>query len=127
MKVEILSPEKLIPAVESSAISVPTVLGYMGILPGHTAMITEMDSGGLIVESTEGKLKYFVSGGYMQIEDDTIKIIADTVEKAKNIDFSRAEEALARAKKHLSAQTVDTNVPRGLKAEKRAEERLKFK
>ena len=127
MKVDILSPEKLIPTLEASAVSIPTVLGYMGILPGHTAYITELDSGGVIVNSTEGQQRYFISGGYLQIEDDQIKIIADGVEPAGDIDFSRAEEALKRAQGRLSSFQADTDIDRASKSKKRAEERIKLK
>jgi len=127
MNVDILSPEKLIPTVVADAVSVPTVQGYMGVLPGHTALITQLEAGGLIVSTKGGQKRFFVSGGYLQIENDTIKIIADSVEAEADIDFSRAEEALKKAKERLGKFEDATDILRALDAQGRAEERLKLK
>ncbi len=128
MNVDILSPEKLIPTVVADAVSVPTVQGYMGVLPEHTALITQLEAGGLIVKTSEGQKRFFVSGGYLQVENNNIKIIADSVEAEADIDFTRAEAALKKATARLSKfEDSTTDIPRAINAQNRAEERLKLK
>jgi F-type H+-transporting ATPase subunit epsilon len=125
MEVEVLSPARRLVKVKAKSIMVPGSLGYMTILPGHTEMISEMNTGTLTVRADDDKeMHYFVSGGYVDISGTTVNVLADVIEGAKEIDLERAQKAKKRAQERLSGKNEETDFVRALKALKRAELRI---
>lgn len=128
IKLEILSPEKILYRGDATLVGLPGKLGYMTVLPGHAAMIAELDSGLLTYNKpAEGELKYFVGGGFVEVRDNNVRVLVDVIEKISEIDVERAKKALARAAERLSgkAQAGDMiDYQRAGAAYKRAETRL---
>ncbi len=124
LQVNILSPAKTYAKVPSAQqVYVPGALGYLGILPGHARLVTELGTGEMVIDAAGGKQIYFVSGGYIDVSNDTVTVLADTIERQADIDVARAEKAKARALDQLSKKT-EVDVARAQAALLRANKRL---
>ena len=126
MLVHIVSPSQPIVETKASGVSVPCVQGYIQILPGHAALVSEIDIGEIVVHRSQakGELRYFVSGGYVEVDSERVTILADVVEDVLKIDRERAEAARQRADERLISVDASVDVKRALSAHRRAEARL---
>lgn len=122
LQVDILSPAKIITKVKASELQLPGFEGELGILPGHTTFVSELGIGEMVVKGDQGE-SFFVSGGYVEVSNDKIKVLVDICERASGIDKDRAERAKKRALDRLSAK-VDVDLIRAQAAFVRAEKRL---
>jgi len=86
---------------EIDYISAPGTLGRLGILPQHTPLLTTLDAGDLYYRCCDGEFHFAISGGFLQVSEDQIIVLADTAERAEEIDEARAEEARQRAAEML--------------------------
>jgi len=104
---------------------VPAALGYLGVLPGHAPLVTALDIG-VIKYKREGKTrKMAISGGFMEVINNKVIVLADTAEPGDQIDLARAEQAKERARKRLAERGADLDVKRAELALKRAMSRIK--
>lgn len=128
LQVQLLSPAKPVAKVRARSVILPGSLGYMTVLPGHAALISELDVGRLTIDKVEHgeTLQYFISGGYVSVENDQVTILADVVESAKEIDRSRAMKSKERALERLTNQDTAVDLDRSLESLRRAEIRLSF-
>lgn len=130
MQVHLYSPERPLADVSASYLQVPGALGYLGIMPGHTAMISELAVGELKIEGGDagaGNHTYFVSGGYVEVVDDSVKVLVDIVEHPDEIDLDRAAAAEKRAAKRLAeGSDLAVDIGRALAALERAKARQKL-
>lgn len=123
LDISILSPSKVITQQSASSITLPSTFGQIGILPGHAGMVSELSIGELSIEGQSSQ-KFFVSGGYVDIRDDKVVVLAEVVERPEDIDRARAEKALERAKMRIDKPTEDVNLARAMAAMARATQRL---
>jgi F-type H+-transporting ATPase subunit epsilon len=80
LKVEIATPDKLIASQSAESAQIPGKDGEMGILPGHAALLSELGQGELSY-TLAGKIERFkISGGYVEIRDNHVRVLADKVE-----------------------------------------------
>jgi len=80
LHIEIATPEKLVVDRQADYAEIPGKSGYMGILPGHAALLSELGQGKLTL-TTAGKHKSFnITGGYVEVRDNHVRILADGVE-----------------------------------------------
>ena len=77
--------------------------GYLGILPGHTPLLTELATGALSYRQGSQTRRVAVSGGFAEVLPDRVIVLADIAERAEEIDAARARTALAAAEKQLAA------------------------
>lgn len=130
MQVEVIAPNKVVAKVEAGRVNVAAHWGYLTILPQHAPFITELSVGGLTVGDIAGKpdQKYFISGGFLQVANDRLVILADVVEKPNEIDRARAQKALDRAKERLAKAAVGEQIDyeRANRAMGRAVKRLEY-
>ncbi len=126
LSVSILSPAKVVSKTKARQVQAPGALGSLGILPGHTALVSELMQGELIVDSAEGQDRtvYFISGGYLDVAQDDVTVLVDTIEKASEIDAARAEKAKQRALERLEKRGDDVDQARAQASLARAQERL---
>jgi F-type H+-transporting ATPase subunit epsilon len=100
IKFEIVTPECIVLKEQILQVSVPTKQGEITILPNHIPLVASLASGVLeIVKADGGREVISVSGGFIEVLKDKVVILADTAERAEEIDIARAEEARARAEK----------------------------
>lgn len=82
LEVQILSPVKSVARAKARQVNAPGALGRLGILPGHAAMVAELGSGPLMIETSEGTQNYKITGGYIEVLMDKVVILADSAERA---------------------------------------------
>jgi F-type H+-transporting ATPase subunit epsilon len=127
---EIVTPSRKVFSERVSAIVAPGEEGYLGVLPGHTPLITSLQTGYLKVEQNfpgeEPRVFYFaVSRGFAEVLPSGVAIFADTAEPAAEIDVKRAKEAKERASQRLHEGRKQWDLERAHAALTRAENRLK--
>ncbi|MDK2821282.1 MAG: F-type H+-transporting ATPase subunit epsilon [Clostridia bacterium] len=125
LSLEIITPERLLLKAEVSSVKAPGSIGYLGVLPGHAPLITPLKAGVVTYKDGGSEKKVAVSGGFLEAGATRVIILADTAEKAEEIDVERARKALERAENRLSERAPDLDVARAEAALKRAEARLK--
>ena len=79
-QIEIATPEKLILRQSAESAQIPGKDGYMGILPGHAALLSELREGTLSVTSGGQTTNFTISGGYVEIRDNHVRVLADSAE-----------------------------------------------
>jgi F-type H+-transporting ATPase subunit epsilon len=122
-ELEIATPERLLVKQQVKDAQIPAAGGMIGVLPEHAALLSEMGTGQLSYTGGEGHRTLFVSGGWLQILNNHVRVLTDRAEMANEIDVARAEASLKRAQERLAA-TGNIDVARALNAMRRAEARL---
>ena len=108
IQLEIVTPERLVVNDSASEIQVPGSSGYLGILPGHAPLITELGAGEIAYRADGQSHRFCVAWGFAEVLQDRVTVLAETVEPVAEIDVPRAQRALASAEESLkSAQTED--------------------
>lgn len=124
--VAVVTPEKAVFEGEASFVLLRSTEGDLGILKGHTPLVTELVAWPLEVRTEQGPRRYAVSGGFLDVRPERVTILARTAETPEEIDRPRAERALERAKKRLEDdKKADVDRSRAKEALQRAEARLK--
>lgn len=106
---KIVTPDKVLYEGAVAQVSVSTTTGQITILPNHIPLVSSLKAGEIIVQQ-EGKKEedlMSVSGGFIEVLADQVVILADTAERAQEIDEQRAEEAMKRAQELMTSKVVD--------------------
>ena len=96
----------------------------MTVLPDHATMIAELDIGEVLVHSTSGTERFFIAGGYVEVDHNKVKVLADIIEKSTEINLTRAQDARQRASKRLVSIDESTDLQRANRSMKRADVRI---
>jgi len=80
LHIEITTPEKLVVDRQADYAEIPGKDGYMGILPGHAALLSELGQGKLTLTTAGQTESFIIAGGYVEVRDDHVRILADRVE-----------------------------------------------
>ncbi|GJL79897.1 MAG: ATP synthase epsilon chain [Nitrospinaceae bacterium] len=102
LTLSIVTPEKLVVNDMVDQVNVPGSEGDLGILYDHAPIITNLRPGPLSYEKGEETTELIVSGGYLEVTDNRVIILAETAEFLDEVDRTRAETAKAKAEKILS-------------------------
>jgi F-type H+-transporting ATPase subunit epsilon len=125
LQLEIVTPDKLLVREPADEVQIPGKAGDMGILPGHAPLITELTIGEIAYKQG-GKTEHLsVAWGFAEVLPDKVTILAQTAERAGDIDVKRATAAKSRAEEALKNPAPDLDYEATLNAIKRAEVRLK--
>ena len=104
IKFEIVTPERVVLKEQITQLSVPTVQGEITVLPDHIPLVSILAPGVLEARLPNGGVEVMsVSGGFIHVLKDKVVILADTAERAQEIDIDRAEEARKRAEETKSS------------------------
>ena len=103
IKLEVVTPERRVASESVNSVTVPGRGGEMQILPGHAALISELQTGVLTYNQDGTNFQFHVSGGFVEVSDDHVSILADVAERAEEIDAARARLARERTEKQLSS------------------------
>jgi F-type H+-transporting ATPase subunit epsilon len=123
-QIEIVTPEKMVVKDEAEEMQIPGKNGYLGILPGHAPLITEL-SVGEITYRKGGSTRYLsVAWGFAEVLSDKVTILAETAERPDEINVSRAQEAKRLAQEEFKAGKTEADFTHAEDALKRAETRL---
>jgi F-type H+-transporting ATPase subunit epsilon len=124
-RLEIVTPQKKVFSENVDFLVAPGSEGELGILPKHTPLITSLDIGIMRVEQDKKYTKVVVTGGFMEVRDNRVIVLANAAERVEEIDVQRAEAAKQRAEERLASKSEDIDLLRAELALKRAIMRLK--
>ena len=125
LRLDIVTPDKVVLNAEVDYVGAEGVDGQFGLLPQHAPMLSALKVGDLYYRQGSETHWVFVSGGFAQISDNKVTILAESAELASDIDVERAQEAKARAEKRLAEPQPDTDLARAELALKRAISRIR--
>ena len=104
LHLDIISQEEQLLSEDVDMVLVPSNMGQIGILPGHISIFASLDEGELIIV-TGGKQDVFaVTGGFLDVKQDRVTILANSVIRAKNINIKKVEEAQQKAQETMKGQ-----------------------
>ena len=101
IQLEIVTPERLVVNEPVDYIEIPGKTGYLGILPGHAPLISELAAGELSYRTGNQTKRVAVAWGFAEVLQTKVTILAETAEKAEEIDTARAEAAKRKAEAEL--------------------------
>jgi F-type H+-transporting ATPase subunit epsilon len=112
LHIEIVAAERRVLEDDVDEILAPTPKGQIGILPRHAALLTLLSPGELRLKRGDGEQFLAIGGGFMEVADNHVVILADSAERAEEIDVARAEEARLRAATRLASRSREVDVER---------------
>lgn len=107
LTLEMVTPYKKVLSEEVDEITAPGFVGELGLLPGHTPLLTTLKVGELSYKKGGQQFHVAVNWGYLEVADDTVTVLVDTAEKADEIDLKRAQAALGRAEEALKSLSAE--------------------
>jgi F-type H+-transporting ATPase subunit epsilon len=123
-QLEIVTPDKLVVKEAVEELQMPGANGYLGILPGHAPLITELAVGELSYRASGETRRFVVCWGFAEVLPERVTILAETCERPDEIDVARAQQAKARAEERLKSGSTEVDYERAEEALQRAEARL---
>ena len=125
LTLEIATPTRLAVTESVDEVVIPGSQGYFGVLPGHAPFLTTVGVGELVYRVGRDERNLAVSGGFAEVRNDKVIVLADTAERPEEIDRARAERARERAERRLAGRTdEELDYTRALAALARAVVRL---
>jgi F-type H+-transporting ATPase subunit epsilon len=127
-QLEIVTPEKKVVETTAEELQIPGKNGYLGIMPGHAPLITELAVGEITFRensaSSSNEQHLAVAWGFAEVLPNKVTILAETAERPAEINVDRARKAKERAEERLTSGDTGVDVERALDALHRAEARL---
>ena len=111
LKVDVVNAEKTVFSGDAKFVALPGVEGELGVLPGHVPFITQIKPGFVRVtlpESDEVR-RIFVAGGILEVQPNSVTVLADTAIRGQDLDEARAMEAKRKAEEHISSSHGDVD------------------
>lgn len=115
LTLEIVTPDRALAHEEVDEVQLPGTEGYLGILPGHTPMLTGLQVGQAWYRKGTEKFYLSIAFGWAEVLPDRVRLLAQFAERAEDIDLARAEEEKRRAEAQLYSAgkgTVDVDIER---------------
>ena len=110
LKLQIVTPQEIAFSEDVEMVTLPAILGQMGVYPTHVRVITRIEPGEIIVQAA-GKERFLAVGeGLVEVTPTSVSIVTDMAIPAENIDEAKAEEARARAAARLRETVSDEEV-----------------
>lgn len=102
LQLEIVTPERRVLAEAVDAVQLPTLSGELGILPGHTPLISQLQTGVLAYTRGGASQQLHVSGGFVEVNTDRVSVLAEIAERPEEIDAAQARSERDEAEKILN-------------------------
>jgi F-type H+-transporting ATPase subunit epsilon len=112
LQLHIVSADRSLVNERVDEVEIPGSEGYFGVLPGHTPLLALLGAGELWYRQGQEKHYMLLAFGFAEVQPDRVTILAQTAEKAEEIDVARAEAAKRRAEERLSKATIDMDAER---------------
>jgi len=103
LNVDIVTPERRLVSVHADEVVAPAAEGLYGVRPGHSPFLSSLAPGPLTVREGTNSQAWFVAGGFIEVQSDTVLVLADQAEPAASIDVEAANAALREAEQRLAA------------------------
>lgn len=128
LNLDIVTPSKSVFKGEIKSITVPGTLGSFQVLKNHAPIVSTFEIGLVKVELQDSKINYYATaGGTIEVLDNEIIVLADSIELLSEIDAERADQAKERAAERLANKTSEVNIIRAQAALARAMNRLSLR
>ncbi len=124
-RLEVVTAERMVFSDDVSMIVAWGTEGQLGILPHHAPLMTMLRPGDLLIRKDNEEEYLAISGGFLEVRPDKVVILADTCERAEEIDVTRAEAAKRRAEEMLKGQPPEVDAAAAEAALRRSLARLK--
>ena len=116
----IVTPERSVVHEQVEELQIPGAEGYLGVLPGHAPLFSELKVGEVGYRKGETWFFLAVAWGFVEVQSNQVRILAETAERAQEIDVERANRAKQRAEERISKGGDDVDYRRALVALERA-------
>jgi F-type H+-transporting ATPase subunit epsilon len=103
IQLEVVTPERRVLADPVDMVTVPGLGGELGILPGHTPLISQLQTGVLTYVAEGKSSQLHVSGGFVEVRDDHVSVLAEVAERPEEIDAARARLSRDQLEKQINA------------------------
>lgn len=124
---KVLTPEGTLFDEEVTGVRVPGEMGSFEVKTLHANIISSLEVGEILVRKATGdEQRFSVTGGFVEVVDNKLTLLAEAAEPVEEIDVERAKEAKERAQKRLDSDEPDIDKVRARKALQRAENRIKL-
>jgi len=110
VKVLVATAEREVYRGEAEKLVAPGAAGELGILPRHAPLLSELTVGELRITNGENVDEVFISGGYMEVQPDVITVLADTAERATDMDEAAAMATQRKAEEELASRKDDVDL-----------------
>jgi len=107
LDLQIVTPDRLVVREQVDEVQIPGAQGYFGVLPGHTPMLAALAVGEMWYRKGSAMEKIALGGGFAEVTPDRVVVMADTAERADEIDVERAQRARDRAEARLKELSLD--------------------
>lgn len=124
LTLEVVIPERQLVSDVVDSVEIPSEKGYMGILPGHAALIAKLGYGVLSFTSDKKRNYIALHGGLMEVLPGLVRVLADSAEWAENVDLERAQKSRDRATSMIQNHEIKVDMARATRSIRRAEARL---
>lgn len=124
MQFEMVTAERLIFSGEVDSVVAPGAAGELGILPHHAPLLTTLQPGELCIRQGGQEQFLAVTGGFLEVLDNRVTVLADAAEQADEIVLERAEEAMRRAEERIASRDTDMDLQQAVAALRRAQVRV---
>jgi F-type H+-transporting ATPase subunit epsilon len=119
LSVAVVTPERQVVSAPADMVVAPSVLGQIGILPGHAPLLADLGPGVVELRAGAQAEQFFVSGGFVEVDQDRVTVLVDSAEAVGSIDVARARDELQDAEAKLTK--LDGNSPEYAAEGRRAE------
>jgi F-type H+-transporting ATPase subunit epsilon len=124
LELEVATPERELVREQVTEVQLPGKEGYMGVLPGHAPLLGMLGIGTLTYVVGGAKRYLSIHGGFLEILDDHVRVLADLAERAEEIDIQRAKAALQRSQEQAINPALGVEPAEALAAIMRAQARI---
>lgn len=107
LRLEVVTPRSRILECEADEVRLPGALGELGVLPGHTPLLTSLGTGRLLWIDRQGGGRLAVQGGFAEVLPNAVTVLATVAEKPEEIDLETIRAALAEAESALKTASAD--------------------
>ncbi len=101
LSIDVVTPERRVVAVQADEVIVPGARGLFGVRPGHTPFLSLMEPGVLTLREGATTQQFFIAGGFVEVSNDKILVLADQAEPVTGIDVEASKNRLLAAQEHL--------------------------
>ena len=126
IQLEIVAPDRLVFSGEVQEVSIPGAEGYLGILPGHAPLLSELKTGIISYPDGGGHIRLFCSSGFAEVLPGRVIVLAEEVESPEQIDGSRARADKEKAEQLLRSPDPGTDYAAALTLLEQASARLQL-
>ncbi len=123
--IEIATPERLLAREKAVRAQIPAKDGFIGVLPDHAALLSELGIGALTYTTPEDhRFSLAISGGFLEIKDNVVRVLSDVAEKGQEIDVTKAKQALKHAQDAMINPALGIDIAAALIAARHAQARF---